>query len=264
MEQLASAYAATPLLCWVLSSALIYALATNLLSAIQARDFWRSPSSRWVVQAGRFLFYVGIPYLALGGWPRRPYQGLLSLNDLGLVGLGLDASAPLSTSWPATRWLRSVGTGLGVGSIAALILAVAWANANRQAESRRLRLPRQPWWAVLVNALYLEMHWAFYRSALAVGLDDVYAGTFLGLGLVYLEWVLNPAWRRGWGLEFQGAGQWLRAALALVAALVFLLTRNLWVCLGVHGFAAMLFWQWDHTPVQAADAHHPQQPQRAT
>jgi hypothetical protein len=82
--------------------------------------------------------------------------------------------------------------------------------------------------------LYLEVHWAFYRGALAVILDDGYAGAFLGLGLVYLEWSLDPFWRRGWGLGSQAAQRWLRAALVLIIALLFLLTRNLWVCLVAH------------------------------
>ena len=36
---------------------------------------------------------------------------------------------------------------------------------------------------------------------------------------------------------------WLRAALALGMALVFLLTRNLWVCLAVHTLIELGFWQ---------------------
>ena len=39
------------------------------------------------------------------------------------------------------------------------------------------------------------------------------------------------------------AGQWLRAALALLASILFLLTRNLWLCLGVHWLLEMAFWR---------------------
>jgi hypothetical protein len=188
-----------------------------------------------MVEAGRFLFYLGIPYLALGGWPQRPFQGLLLLEDMGWVGF--------NPRWPATRWLGAVGTGLALGMGLLLILLLAWVSANRSSGAFRLRFPPRPWWAVLVDVLYLEVHWAFYRGGLAVAFDDVYAGVFLGLGLVYVEWGLNPFWRRGWRTRSLVAVRWLRAALALGMALIYLLTRNLWVCLAVHALIELAFWQ---------------------
>jgi hypothetical protein len=245
VERLASAYVSSPLFFWVGGSVLAYAVLARALWLTRSRQFRRSPYSRWSVQIGRFLFYLGIPYLALGGWPRQPYQGILSLEDLGLVGL--------SEHWPVTRWLEAVGTGLGVSLIAFLILLLAWTGASRTGNSTRLYFPRRPWWSNVVDVLYLEVHWAFYRGALAVTLDDVYAGVFLGLGLVYLEWSLNPAWRQGWRTESQAAGRWLRGAWALVAAMVYLVTLNLWVCLGVHWLLEVAFWRLGQEPVRPAD-----------
>lgn len=219
-----SAIAVTPLVFWVGGSLLVYAIGANVLWSF--RDSLQRPLARWLVQVGRFIFYLVIPYLALGGWPRRPYQGLLSLEDMGIVGL--------SEHWPVTRWLEAAGIGLGWGVLALIILSLAWVSANRREGSTRLLFVPSRWWAVLVGVLYLQVHWAFYRGALAVMLDDAYAGVFLGLGLVYLEWSLNPSWRQGWRLESQSAERWLRATLVLVIALLFLLTRNLWVCLAVH------------------------------
>ncbi|MGD2206343.1 MAG: hypothetical protein PVH17_06155, partial [Anaerolineae bacterium] len=162
----------------------------------------------------------------------------LSPEDLGLVGF-----TPPATGWTVTRWLGAIGTALGLGLGALLILTLAWANANRKSDAHRVRFPSQPWWMLPVDVLYLEVHWAFYRGALAVLLDDVYAGVFLGLGLVYIEWGLNPFWRRGWRLPSLAAGQWLHAALALLVALMFLLTRNLWGCLAVHLLLELFFFQ---------------------
>jgi hypothetical protein len=235
VDRLTSAYASSPLLFWVTGSLVIYALAANALWLARSTGFERSSASPWLVQAGGFLFYLGIPYLALGGWPRPPYSGLLSLEDMGIVGLGVH--------WPVTRWLAAMGTGLTVGLVAFLVLILAWAGAQRVAGNVRLRFPPRPWWAILVEVLYLEVHWAFYRGALAVALGDLYAAVFLGLGLVYAEWALNPFWRQGWRMEYQAAGRWLRAALALVIAMLFFLTRNLWVCLGVHWLLELAFWQ---------------------
>jgi len=195
--------------------------------------------ARWLWQVGRFLFYLGIPYLVLGGWPRQPLQGLLSLQDIGLVGPG--------GSWPATRWLGAAGTGLGLGSVALVILLLARRQANNMP-----RFPRHPWWAIVIDVAYLEVHWAFYRAALAVLLGNLYTGVFAGLGLVYAEWVVNPFWRRDFREESLAAGRWLRAALALVSALIFLLTQNLWICLAIHWLLELVFYshsrQKAHTP----------------
>jgi hypothetical protein len=199
------------------------------------------------VQVARFLFYLGIPYLALGGWPRQPFQGLVSMADMGMVSIG--------GRWPPTRWLEAAGTAIGIGLLAGLLLVLAWANANRRGPGEpRFRFPRQPWWTIPVDTLYMEVHWAFYRAALAVLLADLYKGVVLGLGLVYLEWALNPAWRHGWRAAPRAAEQWLRAALALVSALVFLLTRNLWLCLGVHVVLALLFWSFGREPQADVDS----------
>jgi hypothetical protein len=237
VDRLASATNMPPLLAWVWGSAGVYVLATQALWL--AKSSWRSPHRRWLVQVGRLLFYLAIPYLALGGWPRQPYRGLLSLEELGIVGLG--------AAWPVTRWLEAVGLGLAWGSVALLFLLLAWRTANRGAGGVWLGFSRRPWWALVVDVLYLEVHWAFYRSGMAVALghgdSNLYAGVFLGLGLVYLEWSLNPYWRQGWRRESQAAVRWLRAALALIIAVLFLISRNLWVCLGVHLLLELSVWQ---------------------
>lgn len=231
-----------PLWYWAGGSILAYVLITNLLFWIEPRGVLPPFYVRALFQAARFGYYLLVPYLALGGWPRRPQQGLLALEDLGLVGLSLE--------WPVTRWLEAAGTGLGLGFVAFLILALAWANASRLSMDRRsadlLPFALRPWWAVLVNGLYLEVHWAFYRGALAVILDDVYAGVFVGLGAAYLEWLLNPFWRAAAASRarhrFRAGQIWLGVGLALTSALVFLLTRNLWICLAVHWLLALAFW----------------------
>jgi hypothetical protein len=220
----ALAIAASPLAAWIGGSVLIYAVGSNLLWFF--RDSLRRPIARVLVEAGRFSFALVVPYLTWGGWPRKPYQGLLSLEDVGIVGL--------SERWPLTRWLEAAGIGLGLGALALVLLILAWAAANRREGGAKLLFAPSRWWAVLVSVLYLQVHWAFYRGALAVMLDDAYAGMFFGLGLVYLEWSLSPFWRKSWGVASRASESWLRASLALVIALLFFLSRNLWVCLGVH------------------------------
>jgi hypothetical protein len=250
VDQLPLSYAESPLLYWVLGSVLAHALATNALSLTRGRDFRGLQHREWLIEVTRFAFYLGIPYLALGGWPRPPFSGLLSLQDMGMVGLG--------GRWPPTRWLEAIGTAVGFGLVAFLLLLLAWANANRNMTGTQLHLPPRSWWMIFIDALYLQVHWAFYWGALAVELGDVYPSVFLGLGLIYLEWAVNPFWRQGWQIETLAAGQWLRAALALVVAILFLFTRNLWVCLGIHGALDLTFHSLgrERTPARAHDRDH--------
>ncbi len=124
-----SLYVSSPLLFWIWGSVLIYGLTTGILWLF--KDSWPSPHRRWLVQAGRFVFYLVIPYLALGGWPQRPYRGLLSLEDMGFVGFG--------GHWPVTRWLEGAGAGLG-GAGCPAGPGLAWKNANRRADGMQLRL----------------------------------------------------------------------------------------------------------------------------
>lgn len=265
----------SPLLFWLLGSVLIYALAANALwlarslalrprgrqrHAAQAALLAKTPGW-WLWQAGRFLFYLGIPYLALGGWPRRPFQGLLSPGDMGLVGLG--------GSWTVARWLGAAGTGVGLGAVALALLLLARRHAGSMPP-----FPSRQWWEILIDVTYVEVHWAFYRAALTLLLGDPYLGVFAGLGLVYVEWAVSPFWRRGWhltpttqsavlndGLRFgdsreesQAAGQWLRAALALVIAVLFLLTENLWICLVVHCLVELVFYSHNRQKAHTSPA----------
>lgn len=237
MDALIQALLQSPLSLFLIGSVLLYAVAENAYHWLpRARPEILRPLSIALSIAqpiGSLLFYLAIPYLALGGWPRRPLQGLLSPADLGLVGPG--------AAWPATRWLEALSTSLGIGLLTFLVLFGAWKGALQSAGERR-SFPARPVWRLLIEGLYLEVHWAFYRGAVAVLLDDVYLGVFFGLALVYVEWSLNPAWRAGWRDRAQ-AVRWLRTGLALASALLFLLTRNLWGCLLMHWLVEMAFWR---------------------
>jgi hypothetical protein len=84
----------------------------------------------------------------------------------------------------------------------------------------------------LLEVLCLEVHWAFYRAGPLALLGD-YWGVFAGLGIILLEWATDPRVRHSLGTEEQGDTLW-DGSLALVTSIVFLFTRNLWLCLAVH------------------------------
>jgi hypothetical protein len=217
-----------------LGSVLVYTLTSNALW--WARGF-PSLATRYgvaLLHAGRFSYYLGIPYLVLGGWPLPPYRGLLAPINLGLVAL--------DALWTPSRWLEAAGTGVAVGLFAVGFVSAAWLNANRRGVTTRLCFSAAPAWALVIDSLYLEVHWAFYRGALAVLFDDLYLGVFWGLALIYLERLSNPFWRRCWRQERCAGDAWLFMVRALVSALLFLLTQNLWVCLAVHWALALTSW----------------------
>ena len=220
------------MLLWVLGSVLASILAGNALWSARERGLLAPRSGPALLHAARFVYYLGVPYLVLGGWPLPPYRGLLAPLNLGLAGF-----AP---PWTVARWLEAAGTGLSVGFLAVGFVVAAWLNANRGRAVTHLGFAPSPVWLLLVDGLYRQMHWAFYRGALAVLFDDLYVGVFWGLALVLVEWVSSPAWWSCWRRERCAGDAWLLAVQAVVSALLFLLTSNLWVCLAVHWALSLL------------------------
>lgn len=218
------------LLLWIVGSVALYALTVNLLDYGRRRsrsrlrrlvtrlDFW--PHRFWLYQVLRFAYYVGFPFLAL-------IKGAMSLRLLGLSDLD---------------WIRGIGAGVPLGLGAFLLLAWGWSHyirslGRREVERSHLaeaQILSQPWgWPlILLETIYLEAHWAFYRSGPLAVLGD-YWGVFAGLGIVYLEWATSPTLRRNLGTERQGEILW-SGSLALVVAILFLFTHNLWLCALIH------------------------------
>ncbi len=225
---------APPLLLWVLGSVLVYILGVNVLWLTRETRRLPAGAGSALYQAGRFLYYLGVPYLVLGGWPLEPHRGLLAPVTLGLAGL--------DATWTVSRWLEAAGTGVGVGLLALGFVALAWLNANRGQGAARLGFSAIPPWKVLIDGLYLQVHWAFYRGALAMLFDDLYVGVFWGLVLVCVELLSSPFWRRCWRTRACAGDAWLLGVQALVSALLFLLTHNLWICLAVHWALSLTGW----------------------
>ena len=89
-------------------------------------------------------------------------------------------------------------------------------------------------WILLREVIYLQTHWAFYRSVAVLFLGNYYAGTFVGFLLVTLEWSIDPAWRADLSLPRRSVSVLLTWSLAFVMGIIFLFTRNLWLLVPVH------------------------------
>lgn len=218
---------------WLALSVLLYALATNVAwtyreprpgrirRLVEVTKRW--PYGAWFLQPLRLLYYLGLPYLAL-------LRGVVNPRSMGLVDLD---------------WFHDLERGAILGGGALLFLALTWgyyARSTRQLHpeadplSSRLATLNQPWgWAlILLDVVYLEAHWALYRGVPIQLLDDLYRSVFLGLALILLEGFSNPLLRHDLGQPERAGGILLTGSMALIIALVYLFTRNLWLCVLIH------------------------------
>lgn len=214
---------------WIAGSLVAYVLIAHAAWLMQrrlgfgTRAGWLKPVGR----AGWWVFRIGLPYLALGGWPMQ--RGAIPASAMGWVGSG----------WSSWTWFEMAGSGALVGLVVFVGLILVRTYVERALRSRRKPVPvlepsRLPWWEHLAEIVAIDVHWAFYWAGMAGVLGDSYIGLWAGLGLIYLELALDPFWRRDLGSPDRSHGRWQRAALALGMAMVFWQTRNLWVCITVH------------------------------
>jgi hypothetical protein len=140
-------------------------------------------------------------------------------------------------------WVKGVGLGvaLGVGTLSLLALiwwwyvrAIVTLPIKERGTSGLGFAGYTDGWVLLREVIYLETHWAFYRSATILLLDDDYVGTFLGFLLVTLEWSINPAWRMDLNSPWRSANILVRWSMALAMSITFLFTHNLWVLVPIH------------------------------
>ena len=206
---------------WIATSLLLSALANGL-----AWRFCRPAGERehrwlrWPVallrETGRFFYFVGLPYVALLG-------GLIPATQAGLIN---------------EDWLHDLTLALPLGVGAFLVLLslralVLWRERTAPGGGNPGE-PPLPFGVALRESVYQEIHWAFYRVAPLLALDDFAQGIALGLGIVALEAWLDPSWRRRWQDPALALVALRTAGLAVTMAIVFGFTANLWLTLGVH------------------------------
>jgi hypothetical protein len=227
------------LLSWVLCSIIAYGLITNAVHYVRVKRgsgrltlLTRVADSRystWLVEACRLAFFLGIPYLAL-------ITGVTSPLLMGLWG----------PDWFQPQWFGEITLGAVLSLGALMLLLWGWRHAlaasdpfehdwQRHAYSFQRRLLMAPWgWGpIVLEVLYLEIHWAFYRSA-AIRLSGAYYGAFAGFLLILLELLLNPAVREDLAISQRNGETLTLLATAFVVTVIYALTSNLWLCMVAH------------------------------
>jgi hypothetical protein len=208
----------------IAASIVLYAVAAHInyrpsemLIGLRRRRFWPL-----VENLARCVYYVGLPYWALrDGVAQARMMGLDSWSGVAdtsiAVGLAVAAFVVLAFAWRSqarfARDLRCSETGLGVSA------------------------PKSAHWVdALLQAIYLESHWAFYRSGPILWLGgDYYSGSCLGFLLLSVEWLLNPeiraSLRRRDGTGAVAITDW---SLALCLTIGFFFSRSLWLMTVLH------------------------------
>jgi len=191
------------------------------------RRHWSGPL---LLQLVRFAYFLGLPYALL---IRR---GVLELQPLGLLGpADLDQSV---LGWGG-EWLIATGRMVAVGLAGALV--VLWGRANlrwvmahtdggREMEDDGVTGP------IVRETIYLQVHWAFYRTAplLWLGAGNEGWAAFAGVGIVALEAALDPRFWAALGDPDRAIRPLFTGVLCWLSALGFALTRNLWLVAAIH------------------------------
>jgi hypothetical protein len=243
---------------WVGLSLLAAVLGANLAWALARLRFTRSPFER----ARRFPATPAIVWLVVSLFLLLPplaawKAGAISMHDMGLTELD---------------WLAGLGMG---GLLAVLLLAlvlVGWLLYRRAGPNGAgvVAASAGERWRAPLDAALLQWHWAFYRAAaigwlaaaaqaapLAAATDGLparlvgallaqplYWGSWLGLALVGLEWVLMPQTYRSLRTPGQFEGVVRGVGLAVATTALFILTRNFWLCLVCHALAETAIAAW--------------------
>jgi hypothetical protein len=203
-------------------SIVLYALISNL--AQSRRQFrygrlgrireWAETSwiARSVGELARWLYYLGLPYATL----------MLGYNTARALGVwNLDWIEPL----PSFAMLL-------IGSIVSLTWV--WRPYARTEHPHAMDESRWNRARHVVELIYQQAHWAFYRSGPILWLGDVYLGSLVGLGLIILEAWSNPGVRKTMNDTTRADAPLWTGSLAIVATIVFIFTQNFWYCLVIH------------------------------
>ncbi|MFN3762646.1 MAG: hypothetical protein ACK4WK_05515, partial [Anaerolineae bacterium] len=220
---------------WLGGSVLV-ALLSTWTTWFLRRQAWvqrlkASPFSLPLLQLLRFLYYIGGPFAALL-WGRdavveRPF----GLAPLPLLLLG----SPLSPGERLQLWMDGVhglGWAVFLGVAAWSTLVVIWWAAGRQRDGKTVRLSLSTPTA-LREAFFQETHWMFYRNGPSVVLGT-YWGTWVGLGIVALEAILNPWWWEALREPEKRPLTLIRTGMAVLSAAFYLQAANLWLSILLH------------------------------
>ena len=162
---------------WTLTSMVVAVLVTLIVSPARAAHFRLTPGGRLAEPIARLIYFVGLPYAAL-------LAKFLSPVDMGLAG----NTGPI-VGWSLADWLRHLNVALMVGALTLIPAGLAARQMARAARGGPVGIDERSTGAIIIDAAYTEVHWAFYRAAPWILLNDAYWATLIGLVSC---WAMSP------------------------------------------------------------------------
>jgi hypothetical protein len=167
---------------------------------------------RTVGELLRWAYYLLIPWASL-------MLGYNSVRALGVWNL---------------NWLDAAPQ-MGLLAAGAIVVSIwIWRPYARAEHPHAVDESGWNWARHIVEVIYQELHWAFYRSGPILWLGDFYWGSFFGLVLTLLEGWSNPVVRKNSADVTRADAPLWSGSLAIISTAVFIFTQNAWYCLLVH------------------------------
>lgn len=210
-------------LAFILSASIaLYALAANLAEygrephAGRFGNFLYWAQTSWLARALghllRWLYYLALPYATL----------MLGYNTARALGVwNLD-------------WLAALPAAIGLAVGSAIVILWVWRPYARTEHPHALDESRWNWARHIVELIYQQAHWAFYRSGPVLWLGDYYLGSLAGLALALIEGWTNPSVRESARDTTRADAPLRTGSLAVVSTVLFIFTQNFWYCLALH------------------------------
>ena len=209
---------------WTLASMVVAVLVTLIFSPARADRFRSTLIGRLAEQLARLIYFIGLPYAAL------LTQSISAIN-LGFMGTGGSIDASI-LGWTSADWLRGLNVGLTLGLIALIPIGLAARQMARA--GLPLGVDARSTAAIIIDSVYAEVHWTFYRTAPLILLGNAYWAALIGLILIGLEWIVSIV-RNGLGSQPEDRQSWIGQMLLLtLSAALFILTRNVWLIIILH------------------------------
>ncbi len=209
---------------WTLASMVVAVLVTLIFSPARADRFRSTLAGRLIEHICRLIYFIGLPYAAL-------LTHSISAVDLGFMGNTGSNDAAIF-GWTSADWLRGLSTGVTLGLIVLIPIGLAARQMARAGSP--LGVDVRSAGSIVIDSVYSEVHWAFYRSAPLILFGSAYGAALIGVLLVSLELVVSIV-RSGLGAQPEDRQSWIGQALLLaMSATTFILTRNVWLAIALH------------------------------
>jgi hypothetical protein len=203
-------------------SVILYALFTNLAWINRQPHYGRvgrllawgkkSRLTRVGSELARWIYFLATPWLVL-------MLGYGTMRTLGIWGMDWLEGSPYFAF-------------LSLGAL--LVLVWVWRPYIRAEHANSLDESGWNWARHIVEGIYQEAHWAFYRCGPILWLNDFYWGSFFGLAIALIENWSNPAMRESVHVVAGADAPLWKVSLAIVSTIIFIFTQNVWYCLVIH------------------------------